>query len=426
MNFKFGRPTLGICIVAVLTACGASQSPISTPLTPSQITERPAVESFQVLHYFNGGVHDGASPRAGLKDVNGTLYGTTLEGGGSGCGYGTGCGTVFSISTSGTENIVHRFAGKADGWAPYASLTDVNGTLYGTTRYGGGSGCVEMFGCGTVYTINASGTEQVLYAFNNYANGTQPFASLINVNGKLYGTTWHGGPSSNGTVYSITKSGTEKVLHNFAGSPDGALPFANLVNVNGILYGTTWGGGSGCGPSAGCGTVYKISKTGVKKVLYSFKSGSDGANPNAGLIAVNGMLYGTTSPFVGCGSSSGGCGTVFRISTTGSEKPLHQFGEASDGSQPLAGLINVKGTLYGVTETGGAASGCSFHGGCGTVYSITTSGSENVLHNFSGADGAYPVANLNYVGGTFYGTTSEGGHECKSTGGCGTVFALTP
>jgi len=358
------------------------------------------------------------------------LYGTTSAGGHPHCGYGDGCGTIYSLSTTGTETVLHRFAGGSDGWDPFAGLLDVNGTLYGTTRYGGGSGCAEYFGCGTIYATSADGHEKVVFAFDNYANGTQPFDGLVGVNGTLYGTTWHGGASNNGTVFSLTKTGVEKVLHSFGDPPDGALPYAGLIDVKGTLYGTTWAGGSECG-SLGCGTVFSITTSGAEKVIYSFTGGSDGSYPSAGLTAVNGLMYGTTSPFLCC-SRRTGWGTVYRVSTSGVETVLHHFGHDSDGALPVAELTNVRGTLYGTTRRGGLGSVCGttsgeYPGGCGTIFRITTSGKEKVLHSFEGTDGELPGTKLLYLNGMLYGTAGSGGRlKCGPYGsGCGTVFALT-
>jgi uncharacterized repeat protein (TIGR03803 family) len=114
--------------------------------------------------------------------------------------------------------------------------------------------------------------------------GSYPAAGLAYVNGTLYGTTVHGGSSNPqspnlglGTVFAVSKSGTERVLHSFTGRPDGAYPYAGLISVNGTLYGTTSGGGAN-----GYGTVFAVSTSGAERVLYSFKGGTDGANPQAG------------------------------------------------------------------------------------------------------------------------------------------------
>ena len=242
------------------------------------------------------------------------------------------------------------------------AYVNVDGTLYGTT-YGGGA-----YGQGTVFAISVSGKERVLHSFGSGTDGVWPSASLIDVNGKLYGTTGHGGGpgcgfgNSCGTVFSITTDGKEKVLHSFGSGTDGWWPFASLTDVNGTLYGTTANGGadrSTCG-NTGCGTVFSITPDGSEKVLHSF-GGGDGEEPYAGLIAVKGSLYGTTA-FGG----SYDAGTVFSISTTGEETVLHSFGKGADGVRPIASLTDVNGTLFGTTSFGGAASTCG--NGCGTVF----------------------------------------------------------
>jgi uncharacterized repeat protein (TIGR03803 family) len=109
-------------------------------------------------------------------------------------------------------------------------------------------------------------------------------------------------------VYSLSTTGKEKVLHSFTGASDGAYPLAGLVDVNGILYGTTSYGGA-----AEDGTIFSISAAGVKTVLHSFAGGSDGASPEAGLLDLAGALYGTTINGGGSKCHARGCGTVFEI-----------------------------------------------------------------------------------------------------------------
>jgi uncharacterized repeat protein (TIGR03803 family) len=206
---------------------------------------------------YSGAGSDGAFPEAGLIDVAGTLYGTTYQGGTS------GAGTVFKVSTSGKESVLYSFKG-ADGADPYAGLIAVNGTLYGTTQQGGSAGCESGYGCGTVFELSTSGKERVLHRFKGGTDGADPYAGLIALNGTFYGTTWHGGDSSAcsyssasgcGTVFEVNTSGNERVLYRFKGGKDGASPQAGLLAVKGVLYGTTGRGGSGCE----CGTVFRIS-----------------------------------------------------------------------------------------------------------------------------------------------------------------------
>jgi uncharacterized repeat protein (TIGR03803 family) len=286
---------------------------------------------------------------------NGTLYGTTVNRGEK-CFRRLGCGTVFSITPSGHETVLHGFAGPPDGATPVAPLHNVNGTLYGTTSFGGPNvGVYCTLGCGTVFSITPGGKEKVLYSFGGYPyDGGGPGAGLIDVKGTLYGTTGGGGTYRNGTVFSITPGGKEKVLYSFGASRnDGVEPAAGLVDVSGTLYGTTSAGGA-----YNSGTVFSVTPSGTETVLHSF-SGDDGADPAAALLNVNGTLYGTTN--VG---GAYGHGTVFSITPSGHETVLYSFKGGSDGQFPYSGLSYVNGTLYGTTYQGGAHN-------LGTVYSIT-------------------------------------------------------
>ena len=147
--------------------------------------------------------------------------------------------------------MLHSFADGADGAHPSAGLIDVKGTLYGTTGAGGAYSCGSK-GCGTVFSITPGGTEDVLHSFGNLADGTLPQASLVELNGKLYGTTTSGGAYDQGTVFRITPGGKEKVLYSFEGA-NGAQPLAGLIDVSGTLYGTTSAGGA-----YGDGTVFAL------------------------------------------------------------------------------------------------------------------------------------------------------------------------
>ncbi len=424
-SFSRGRYAVCSCLAATMLAgCGGSQPPIGAPgaMPQTSLVSTPANKpNYKVLYSF-GAAPDGSYPTAGLIDMRGTLYGTTAGGGSNSCAYYpyspyNGCGTVFSLATGGAENVLYRFGTAPDGSVPYASLLDVGGTLYGTTVYGGSHTCgyrSQPFSCGTVFSITTSGTEKVLHDFGQAGDGEYPLAGLIKVKGTLYGTTSGGGASycapyqyniRCGTVFSITPGGMEGLLYSFGpGKRHANAPLGSLIDADGTLYGTTKGGGRNR-----FGAIFSITLHGSLKVLHYF-GGTDGAAPVAGLIEVNGTLYGTTST-----GGANGDGTVFNITPGGTEKVLHSF-RGSDGGDPTASLIGVKSTLYGTTREGGA------HGG-GTIFSVTTTGKERVLHSFgsSGSDGRSPYAGLIDVKGTLYGTTEFGGAH-----GDGTVFALTP
>ncbi len=399
--------------IAMLAGCGGSQPPIGAPgyISQTRAFARPASSAFVVFYRFQVGSR-GYDPTTPLLEIGGTLYGTTERG-------AFGYGVVYRLSARGVQRVLHRFGGGSqDGQDPMAGLVSVNGTLYGTTRGGGVSGC------GTVYSISRRGKETLLHSFLGAPNddGCAPEAPLTYVDGMLYGTTEHGGGHGGrfGVVYRISTKGVETIVYRFGSRfGDARDPTTGLVDVNGTLYGTTRHGGTGRCRNHGCGTVYSISQSGKEKVLYSFGDSGDG--PHGGLIAVNRTLYGTTSlggPG-GSGSCNKGCGTVYSITTHGKETVLYNFAGGSDGEHPVAGLIDVNGTLYGTTVWGGGSKYCGPKG-CGTIYSVSTSGAEQVLHSFSGLDGDDPKAGLIDVNGTLYGTTSGG------DGGGGTVFALTP
>jgi uncharacterized repeat protein (TIGR03803 family) len=364
-----------------------------------------------VVHSFGNGT-DGELLRAGLIDVKGTMYGTTYAGGAN------GYGAVFSLNPkSGAETVLYSFQNNgSDGQSPKAGLIDVQGTLYGTTLAGGSQGV------GTVFSVDpATGAEKIVYSFQNSgSDGQSPVAGLIDVNGTLYGATEFGGAAGLGTLFAINlTTGAESVVHVFGGGSDGREPVAGLVNVSGTLYGTTLSGGA-----SGGGTVFSFDpSTGTETAVYAFcsqQSCTDGENPYAGVIDVSGTLYGTTSVGGANCADFGGCGTVYALApATGKETVLHSFGNGTDGTYPIGGVTVIKGDLYGTTPEGGAY--CT-SGGCGTVYSLKLkSGAEKVLHSFgNGTDGAIPDAGMINVKGTLYGTTYSGGAY-----GYGTVFALS-
>jgi uncharacterized repeat protein (TIGR03803 family) len=174
---------------------------------------------------------------------------------------------------------------------------------------------------------------------------------------------------------------SEQAIYAFQGGMDGSVSYSNLVaGTNGEFYGTTNAGGSG--PSGGDGTVFEVSGSGTESVIYSFQGGSDGIAGDAGLIAgQGGALYGVTE-YGGAGPLCNfGCGTVFELvpSSSGySERVLYAFQGDSDGAAPIGNLLMDKtGALYGTTDLGGGASACvgspSLTVGCGTVFKLTPS-----------------------------------------------------
>jgi uncharacterized repeat protein (TIGR03803 family) len=375
----------------------------------SLVAQADQAQSYKILYTFTGGA-DGKYPEAGLiRDTDGNLYSTTVQGGAS------RYGTVFKLDKNG-QTVVHSFTGAgADGLYPQAGMIrDSAGNLYGTTADGG------TYFSGTVFKLEQAGTETTLYSFTGGSDGAYPYAGLIQDRaGNLYGTTEWGGNYGFGTVFKLEQGGTETILYSFTGGSDGAQPLAGLIrDPAGNLYGTTWKGGDlpAC-YGQGCGVVFKLDSAGTETVLYAFTGGLDGWAPRAGLIRdAAGNFYGTTY--------AGGAfdlGTVFKLDPTGTETLLYSF-HGPDGSQPYAGLIRDEaGNLYGTTPWGGNPQFCDL--GCGVIFKLNATGLETVLHRFCrGVDGAYPDAVLTFdASGNLYGTTQQGG-----TDNAGVVFRIKP
>ncbi len=321
-----------------------------------------------VIHRFTGPPNDGAYAMSELTPVKQELYGTTYLGGRQ-CGTRktrVGCGTVFKIGASGNEQVLYRFAGKPDGAYPTGPLTSVNGTLYGTT-FNGGVDCPDdpRDGCGTVFSIDPAGTERVLVHFLGRPNCALPSGNLVYFNRTLYGTTQGGGTWDSGCVFAISLSGRMSIVYSFGTADDGTRP-SGLVAMDGVLYGMTTYGGEHDG-----GAVYAVTTSGSERVIHSFSDNDEfkGDRPNGRLIAVNGALYGTT---LDGGQQYGGDGLVYSIQPSGDDfRVIYRFKGPPDGSTPYAGITNTKTAFYGTTAYGGT--GC-YHYGCqggyGTVFRI--------------------------------------------------------
>jgi uncharacterized repeat protein (TIGR03803 family) len=386
------------CRAAVLCVATAIVSPAQT---------------FTRLAKFSGADGEGPSYGSLIQGIDGSFYGTTL-GGGQNNG-----GTVFKITSNGKVNTVHSFGSQpGEGIVPYAGvLQGDNGTLYGTTFEGG------INGNGTVYELVPSGQLITLHTFcsaPNCADGLDPIAGLtFATNGNLYGTTSQsvagavgtifelatsgdlttlfstqeagpnfgvlqalngnfygvnesgGGAHSDGSVFEIGSDGKYSTIFSFD-ERDGLTPNLPIQASDGNFYGTTQSGGA-----SDSGTAYKLSATGEYTLLYSFCSQSncfDGGRPQGSLVeGTDGNFYGVTTfgGSVALNGASGGYGTIFQLTPAGRLMTLHSFclqgGVCADGAYPQAGLVqgtdgSFYGTTYGLTD-------CP--GNCGTVFSLS-------------------------------------------------------
>jgi uncharacterized repeat protein (TIGR03803 family) len=323
-----------------------------------------------------------------------------------------------------TFTVLYSFKGGAgDGDYPSGGLVeDGAGNLYGTTHQGGLGISPASSGYGTVYEIDTSGNERVLYRFGSYVGDAfNPYGGLVrDAAGDLYGTTAFGGILGFGTVFKLNVQGMT-VLYSFSGPPDGSYPGATLFRLpqpDGILYGTTYHGGLN-GPGGGYGTVFSLDKTGHETQIHTFTGGDEGGPgynlgafvraPVPGILRLYGTTYGRT--YYG---SVHGFGTVYEIASNGNARVLHRFDGGPDGGVPNGGLIlDTAGNLYGMTLHGGTVQGLCLSLGCGVVFKIDTSGNYTVLHRFTEGRGVGFFAGANLVmdaAGNLYGI-GAGGNE---------------
>jgi len=352
-----------------------------------------------------------------IQAGDGNLYGTTAFGGAN------NKGTVFRLTPKGKYTVLYGFCSQAnctDGAGGEWLTQGSDGNFYGQTNSGGNADQ------GTIFEITPSGQLTTLYSFcsqSNCTDGAQPWSQLVQTSdGSFYGTTIGGGANGKGTVFKFVPGSAPTILHSFcekSGCSDGSAPYVGLTLASdGNFYGVTAEGGNDAATcpiqSYGCGTVFRISPSGSLKTLYTFCTQSgcpDGQIPQGQLIqATDGDLYGTTD-----GGGSANQGTVFRITLEGKLATIHDFctGNCSDGALPYAGVIQAKnGDFYGTTGLGN------------NIYQLTSKGEfANVWYR--GGVTEIEAAVLQASDGKLYGGTINGGGNANCNEGCGTIFVTS-
>jgi uncharacterized repeat protein (TIGR03803 family) len=359
-------------------------------------------QTVSTIYNFAGNGISGATPWyvTLVQGTNGNLYGTTYNGGRN------LFGTVFSVSTAGTEKLIYSFAGTTtDGANPTGGLTlGTDGNFYGTTQQGGSKSM------GAAFKITPAGTFTLLHSFNAFIDGAFPWGPpILASDGNFYGTTSGGGINGNGVVYKMTSSGTVTKIYQFDVT-HGFSPIAPPTQgTDGFLYIPVSSGGTFF-----CGTIVKISTAGVLNNTYDFPCGSVGSFPIGPLVqAANGNFYSTTQD-----GGSHGEGTIYQVTPSLVVTVLHSFGATfGDGTFPGAGLLlATDGNYYGSSSDGGGK-------GDGTLFNTSTSGTYTGLYSFDNSANltqtsplAPPVQATN---GTLYGVTEFGGSSND-----GTVYSL--
>jgi uncharacterized repeat protein (TIGR03803 family) len=322
--------------------------------------------------------------------------------------------TIPSTPSAPTFKTLVNFNG-ANGANPQPDLIQgTDGNLYGTTPGGGANGS------GVLFKMTPTGTLTTLYNFCAEAgctDGKNPGALTLGSNGNFYGLTARGGTFGYGTVFKFTGVGNPTTLHNFDGT-DGSGGGYLVLASNGNFYGTTAYGANffECFGN-GCGTVFKITPSGTLTTLYDFCSQPDCAD---GAVLYEYLARGTDGDYYGTtfGGGTANCGTVFKITPKGEQSTIYTFGlqyYPFCNGNPVGLVLGTDGNFYGVTL-----------GGQGTVFKITPKGELTTIYTFCAqiacTDGSVPRVGLTLGSdGNFYGTTYFGGARNE-----GTVFKITP
>ncbi|HTA24519.1 MAG TPA: choice-of-anchor tandem repeat GloVer-containing protein [Terriglobales bacterium] len=355
---------------------------------------------------------------------------------------------AVSAATAQTYTDLYDFDG-TQGLNPSGPLTQgEDGNLYGTTPRGG-----SPQNEGVVFQLTPSGAMNVLHIFRG-GNGGGPMGGLtLGTDGRFYGTTSVGGPEDAGTIFRGTTSGGV-TLYDFEGLSEGSEPYvspiegfdgnfygttvANAYKITGSgaftslaqlpgeygsrllqasdgnFYGTTsLGGDHSCNAFSGCGTIFRLTSSGNLTVVHVFEPTTYGQGPNGGLIEdSDGSLYGTTEwgSKYGCECNDGN-GIVFRLGPHGAFTVVHNFGDPNypnDGMGATGGLVQATdGNFYGTTDVGGTSENCQW--GCGVIFKITPEGDYSILYNFDGIHGSFPSNLMQHTNGELYGLASSGG-----------------
>lgn len=350
--------------------------------------------------------------------------------------------TLLILTAASTQLAAQVFTTLArfngfNGDEPTGLTQGPDGYLYGVTTQGGDLACMPTNGCGTVFKISPAGMLITLHVFE-LSDGWFPTGGLIlGRDGNFYGTTRVGGDltclsgEGCGTVFRISPTGLFKTLYAF--SPNGAsLPEGPLVQApDGDLYGiTSEGGDFNCINPYGCGTIFKITTSGTLTIVHEFEGG-DGAFPQVGLtLGMDGNFYGTAAYGGDNNENTYGAGTLFKMTPDGSLTTLHYFcsrPRCYDGIEPYGTLVqNLNRRLLGTTLLSAVNYECDE--GCGTIFAATSDGAFKTLHVFKKKDGWDPGAMIQATDGNLYGMTGEGGDlvNCYPSYGCGTIFRLAP
>jgi uncharacterized repeat protein (TIGR03803 family) len=366
------------------------------------------------------------------------------------------CSAAVTASFAQTFSVLANFDGENGSHSAARLVQGIDGDFYGTTDFGGS-------GCGTVFKVTSAGRLTTLATFP--VDCVDTISGLAqDTQGSFYGTTHYGGLNYAGTIFKITPDGPPKQLYSFCHyvpqCTDGEYPGALVQGSDGGFYGTTFGGDAYGWPNLG--SIYKITPSGQLMTVYSFTDQSGSFYPNYGLVeGTDGNFYGTT--FYAWGQHGLAAGAIFQVTPGGTLTNLHFFcpdGPPCPDSPGPSALVQDRhsdflygagvtvykiapdgrfATLHRFSLTGagraqglvqasdgnfyGTTSGTAAPEHTGTIFRITPDGTLTTLHRFALSDGWCPAAGVvEGTDGNLYGTTYYGG----ATGyPYGTVYRLS-
>lgn len=339
------------------------------------------------------------------------------------------CLVTVQVCAGMALSTLHSFDGP-NGANPRGTLLQAtDGYLYGTTQTGGTNG-VATGGDGTIYRISPAGEFQILASLLG-TSGSAPQSPLIQAHdGVLYGTAAEGGVENLGAVFKWSPDGQYSTVLLFTGD-QGGMPNGLMQSPSGDLYGTLYFASSNSVAGGAYGGIFRLTTNGVFTAMATF-NGVNGANPRAGLLlGADGNFYGTTFK----GGTTGGWGTVFKMTPAGAITTLVSF-NGTNGAAPLSPLIQTEdGALYGTTSAGGIGFNGIPYTGFGTVFRIAADGTFSTVAFFGGTNGSYLAtgALVKASDGALYGTTQRGGtyqagtvYRISSAGVLSTLVSFSP
>jgi len=333
---------------------------------------------FSTLYSFKNNGKDPIIPTSLILDSAGNLYGTSSFGG----TYNSG--TVFKLTPKGVLTVLHSFNGSSDGASPFSLVRNAKqGNLYGTST----SGAFKLAAAkGGTYTFS------VLFSASKF----QSQGVALNSAGNLFGTEY-GCPDGNGCLFEIPSGGKWKDVYDCCIGGTQSYPTSNLVvttsgNVFGAADEVTHGGANGWIFEWPSGATFELSGFDEQYLLRQDAAGN--------IYGYDDYYDGTTSSY-----------SIFKlVPTTGVFSTIYTFcslPNCADGEFPVSDALTLdsSGNFYGAAAGGGS-------NGYGVVFKVTSSGQESVLYNF-GSPGPSSGMVMD-KSGNLYGTTDGGANQLGS------------